>query len=197
MKLLIATNNKNKAREITEILGPYFDDIKTQKEAGIEIEVEEDGTTFQENAIKKAEETLKIAEGFDAVLSDDSGLKVDALGGAPGIYSARYSGEGHNDEKNKKKLLFELKDIPEEKRTARFACSIALARRNADTICVIDYVEGRISFEERGEKGFGYDPLFYYPPLQKTFAELEPDVKNSLSHRHNSLMRMKEEIEKL
>ena len=197
MKLLIATNNRNKAREISEILHPYFDDIQTLKDAGIEIEVEEDGTTFQENAIKKAEETLKVADGFDAVLSDDSGLMVDALGGAPGIYSARYSGEEHNDEKNKEKLLSELKDVPEDKRTARFACSIALARKNAETICVIDYAEGRIGFEQHGDKGFGYDPLFYYPPLGKTFAELEPEVKNSLSHRHKSLIRMKEEIEKL
>lgn len=196
MRLIIASNNSHKVREIKQILGQYFSETSTLREAGIDIDVVEDGTTFQENALKKAEEVLAAADGFDAALADDSGLMVDALDGAPGIFSARYAGEGHNDQENNAKLLKDMESVPDEKRTCRFACSIALVRRGMDPIVVIGYAEGVLLREKRGENGFGYDPLFYYPPLQKTFAELSADEKNAVSHRSRSLALLKEALER-
>jgi non-canonical purine NTP pyrophosphatase, rdgB/HAM1 family len=189
MKLLLATNNAHKAQEIREILSGSFSDIMTMREAGIELEVEENGTTFRENALKKAVETLAFAgDRFDAVLADDSGLCVDALDGAPGVYSARFSGEGHNDAANNAKLIALLKDVPENKRTARFCCCVALARTGMDPIAVQGEVEGTILHASRGENGFGYDSLFYYEPYGLSFAEIDAERKNAVSHRHNALM---------
>ena len=196
MRLIIASNNSHKVREIKQILGKYFSEMSTLREAGINIDVVEDGTTFQENALKKATEVLAAADGFDAALADDSGLMVDALDGAPGIYSARYAGEGHNDQENNAKLLKDMETVPDEKRTCRFASSIALARRGKDPIVVIGYAEGVLLREKHGENGFGYDPLFYYPPLQKTFAELSAEEKNAVSHRSRSLALLREELER-
>ncbi|MBR5805116.1 MAG: XTP/dITP diphosphatase [Clostridia bacterium] len=196
MRLIIASNNSHKVREIKQILGKYFSEMSTLREAGIDIDVVEDGTTFQENALKKATEVLAAADGFDAALADDSGLMVDALDGAPGIYSARYAGEGHNDQENNAKLLKDMETVPDEKRTCRFASSIALARRGKDPIVVIGYAEGVLLREKHGENGFGYDPLFYYPPLQKTFAELSAEEKNAVSHRSRSLALLREELER-
>ena len=196
MRLIIASNNSHKVREIRQILGQYFSEMSTLREAGIDIDVVEDGTTFQENALKKAEEVLAAADGFDAALADDSGLMVDALGGAPGIFSARYAGEGHNDQENNVKLLKDMESVPDEKRTCRFASSIALVLRGKEPIVVIGYAEGVLLREKHGENGFGYDPLFYYPPLQKTFAELSADEKNAVSHRSRSLALLKEALER-
>ena len=196
MRLIIASNNSHKVREIKQILGKYFSEMSTLREAGINIDVVEDGTTFQENALKKATEVLAAADGFDAALADDSGLMVDALDGAPGIYSARYAGEGHNDQENNAKLLKDMEAVQDEKRTCRFASSIALARRGKDPIIVIGYAEGVLLREKHGENGFGYDPLFYYPPLQKTFAELSAEEKNAVSHRSRSLALLREELER-
>ena len=196
MRLIIASNNSHKVREIKQILGQYFSEMSTLREAGIDIDVVEDGTTFQENALKKATEILAAADGFDAALADDSGLMVDALGGAPGIYSARYAGEGHNDQENNAKLLKDMENVPDEERTCRFASSIALVRRGKDPIVVIGYAEGILLREKHGENGFGYDPLFYYPPLQKTFAELSAEEKNAVSHRSRSLALLREELER-
>ena len=123
----------------------------------------------------------------DAVLSDDSGLMVDALGGAPGVYSARYAGEGHDDAANNAKLLDALKDVPGEKRTARFRTSVALIRRGMPAVTANGSVEGVILHSPQGENGFGYDPLFYYEPLKKSFAQLTPEEKNSVSHRRRAL----------
>ena len=196
MKLLLATNNAHKAQEIREILASDFSEILTMREAGIELEVEENGTTFRENALKKAEETLAFAgERFDAVLADDSGLCADALDGAPGVYSARFSGEGHNDAANNSKLVSLMQGVPEDKRTARFCCCIALARRNMDPIVVQGEVEGTILLESRGENGFGYDPFFYYAPFQKSFAELSAEEKNSVSHRRRALNLLREALD--
>ena len=196
MKLLLATNNAHKAKEISEILRDSFTEIVTMREAGIEYEVEEDGTTFRENAIKKAVETLAfVKDRFDAVLADDSGLCVDALGGAPGVYSARFSGEAHNDAANNKKLIELLKNTPEEARTARFCCCVALARIGHAPIAVQGEVEGTILHEARGENGFGYDPFFYYAPFQKSFAELSAEEKNSVSHRKRALMLLREALD--
>ena len=196
MRLIIASNNSHKVREIRQILGQYFSEMSTLKEAGITIDVVEDGTTFQENALKKAKEVLAAADGFDAALADDSGLMVDALNGAPGIYSARYAGEGHNDQENNAKLLKDMENVPDVKRTCRFASSIALVRRGKEPIVVIGYAEGVLLREKHGENGFGYDPLFFYPPLQKTFAELSADEKNAVSHRSRSLALLREALER-
>ena len=195
MRLIIASNNAHKVREIRQILGQYFSEMSTLKEAGIDIDVVEDGKTFQENALKKASEVLAAADGFDAALADDSGLMVDALDGAPGIYSARYAGEGHNDQENNVKLLKDMENVPDALRTCRFASSIALVRREKDPVVVIGYAEGVLLREKHGENGFGYDPLFYYPPLQKTFAELTAEEKNAVSHRSRSLALLREALQ--
>ena len=186
MKLIIASNNAHKMREIKEILGAEFPDMVTLKQAGLTIDVVEDGDTFQANAIKKAEE-VRIASGFPAALADDSGLIVDALGGAPGVYSARYAGEGHNDADNNAKLMRDMAGVPTEKRTCRFASAVALAREGKETICVMGYAEGILLTEAHGTNGFGYDPYFFYPPFGRSFAELSAEEKNSVSHRKHAL----------
>lgn len=186
MKLIIASNNAHKVSEIKAILGCFYDEILSLREAGIDIDVVEDADTFEGNALKKAREVFAVADA-DAVLSDDSGLMVDALGGAPGVYSARYAGEGHDDAANNAKLLDALKDVPGEKRTARFRTSVALIRRGMPVVTADGSVEGVILHSPQGENGFGYDPLFYYEPLKKSFAQLTPEEKNSVSHRRRAL----------
>ncbi len=196
MKLLLATNNAHKAQEIREILKDSFSEIATMREAGIELEVEETGMTFRENALKKAVETLAYAgDRFDAVLADDSGLCVDALDGAPGVFSARFSGEGHNDAANNAKLIRLLESVPDERRTAKFCCCVALARRGREPIVVQGEVEGTILHASRGENGFGYDPYFYYAPFGKSFAELSAEEKNAVSHRKRALMLLREALD--
>ena len=195
MKLIIASNNAHKVREIKEILHGYFSDIVTLKEAGLSIEVEEDGTTFEENAAKKARETLRLAQGFDAALADDSGLAVDALGGAPGVYSARYAGDCHDDELNNKKLMADMKDVPDGQRSCRFVSVIALARRDGTLLETRGEVEGTLLYGPQGENGFGYDPYFYYEPAGCSFAELSPEQKNAVSHRKRALEAMKAALE--
>lgn len=186
MKLIIASNNAHKVSEIKAILGCFYDEILSLREAGIDMDVVEDANTFEGNALKKAREVFAVADA-DAVLSDDSGLMVDALGGAPGVYSARYAGEGHDDAANNAKLLDALKDVPGEKRTARFRTSVALIRKGMPAVTANGSVEGRILRSSQGENGFGYDPLFYYEPLKKSFAQLTPEEKNSVSHRRRAL----------
>lgn len=196
MKLLLATNNAHKAREIREILKDSFTEIVTMRDAGVAFEVEEDGLTFRENALKKAVETLAfVSDRFDAVLADDSGLCVDALDGAPGVFSARFSGEAHNDAANNAKLIRLLKDVPDDRRTARFCCCVALARTGREPIAVQGEVEGTILHDARGENGFGYDPYFYYEPFGKSFAELSADEKNAVSHRKRALMLLREALD--
>lgn len=186
MKLIIASNNAHKVSEIKTILGCFYDEILSLREAGIDMDVVEDADTFEGNALKKAREVFAVADA-DAVLSDDSGLMVDALGGAPGVYSARYAGEGHDDAANNAKLLDALRDVPDEKRTARFCTSVALIRRGMPAVTANGNVEGVILHSPQGENGFGYDPLFYYEPLKKSFAQLTPEEKNSVSHRRRAL----------
>ncbi|MEG1523616.1 MAG: XTP/dITP diphosphatase [Clostridia bacterium] len=194
MKLIIASNNAHKVVEIREILSQDFSEMVTLKEAGLDIDVVEDGKTFLENAVKKAE-TVLIASGFSAALADDSGLIVDAIGGAPGVYSARYAGEGHNDTDNNAKLMQDMSSVSDERRSCRFACAIALARLGRETVTAIGYCEGRLLREAHGNNGFGYDPYFYYEPFSKTFAELSPEQKNSISHRKRALEALKEKLE--
>jgi XTP/dITP diphosphohydrolase len=186
MKLLIASNNAHKVREIEEILSGCFDEMVTMREAGLDIDVVEDGATFMENAVKKATEILNKS-GFDAALADDSGLCVDALDGAPGVYSARYAGEGHDDRANNARLMENMRDVPDEQRTCRFKCCVALARRGKPVLTVEGKAEGMLLRAPAGENGFGYDPYFFYPPLGKSFAELTAHEKNSVSHRRAAL----------
>lgn len=190
MKLLIASNNAHKVQEIQSILGDYFDEMVTMREAGLSIDVVEDGDTFEQNAVKKAVEVL-AASDFDAALADDSGLCVDYLGGAPGVHSARYAGgEGHNEAANNQKLMVDMAGVPEEKRTCRFVTCVALARKGRPVLCCRGEVEGRLLTAPAGKNGFGYDPYFFYPPLHKTFAQLTSEEKNSVSHRRNALLNL-------
>lgn len=187
MRLIIASNNANKVREIKEILGARFYEVLSMREAGIVLDVDEDADTFMGNARKKAEAVRQLAPS-DAVLADDSGLCVDALNGAPGVYSARYAGDGHDDAENRKKLLNALADVPFEDRGAHFACAMVLLGENIDDIEAYGRVDGKIMFEERGENGFGYDSLFLYEPFGLSFAEIDAERKNAVSHRRNALM---------
>lgn len=187
MKLIIATNNAHKAQEIRQILAGSFSALDTLREAGLAIEVVEDGATFAENAVKKAEQVLAAAPGYDAALSDDSGLAVDALGGAPGVYSARYAGPQHDDADNNRKLMADMAGVPDGQRGCRFVCAVALARRGRPTVTAEGACEGVLLHAPRGENGFGYDPYFYYPPAGRTFAELTGEAKNAVSHRRRAL----------
>ncbi|MDO4568113.1 MAG: RdgB/HAM1 family non-canonical purine NTP pyrophosphatase [Clostridia bacterium] len=195
MRLVIASNNAHKIREIREMLGGMFDEVISMAEAGIDLDVVEDGTTFMENALKKAHEVHALLPD-DAVLSDDSGLSVDALGGAPGVYSARFALDGHDDSANRQKLLRELRGVPDNERSARFECAMVLCRKGVKDIVCLGKVEGRILFEERGENGFGYDSLFYYEPAKLSFAEMTAEAKNHISHRHMALQGVLDELAK-
>ncbi len=192
-KLIIATNNQGKVREIKAILGGFYDEILSLKDAGIVADVVEDGETFHENAAKKAVEISRMVDGD--VLADDSGLCVDALDGAPGIYSARFSGEGADDRKNNEKLLSLVKN--ESNRRARFVCALVLANGGREKLYVEDCAEGEIIDEPRGENGFGYDPLFYVKEYGQTFAQIPAETKNVISHRAKALEKLKKEVEKL
>lgn len=188
-KIVAATKNKNKVREFKEIL-PSFD-IITQEEAGVDIDVEETGTTFRENALLKAKAIFEKT-GLPA-LADDSGLEVFALGGEPGVYSARYGGEGLDDKGRTNLLLKNMEDIEDELRGAQFACAIAFVTEEK-TYEVEGTCEGVIIREAKGNNGFGYDPVFYIPDKEKTLAEMTSDEKNEISHRGMALRKLAEII---
>ena len=191
MKLAIATNNAHKLQEIRAILSGQFDELLSLKDLGIDVDVEETGTTLEENALLKARTIQAICH--IPTLADDTGLMVDALGGAPGGYSARYAGEGHNDASNRALLLKNLQN--EQNRNAHFATVIAIVYPNGDFITSKGRVEGEILREERGNEGFGYDSLFYSYELKKTFAEASQEEKNSVSHRGRALRAMLEKLQ--
>ena len=180
-KLLLATNNKGKVREYKHMLKDLPFELVSPAEVGINTEVEETGESLEENARLKA--TTLARESKLLTLADDSGLEVDALGGEPGRLSARYAGEGASDEDRVNYLLSRLKDVPEGKRSARFRCVIAIAMPDDEVELCSGECEGVITLEPRGEKGFGYDPIFYLPELDKTMAELSLEEKNKVSHR--------------
>jgi XTP/dITP diphosphohydrolase len=188
-KLIIATNNAGKVKEIKAIFEGVYDEVLSLKEAGISLEVEEDGVTFEQNAVKRAVEAARVS-GSDA-LADDSGLCVEALGGAPGVYSARYAGPHATDALNNEKLLTALEST--ENRNAKFVSVVALARGN-EVITAYGEVSGVIARRASGRGGFGYDPLFFLPEMGQTFAELPADIKNSLSHRARALKALKEKL---
>lgn len=195
-KLIVASNNEHKILEIKEILKNFHIDVVSLKEAGIDVDVEENGTTFMENAHIKAEAIHKMI-GDSMVMADDSGLVVDALNGEPGVYSARYCGEHGNDKKNNEKLLEKLKNVDKDKRNAKFVCAIEVIGGNRKVINAQGEVEGVIVEEERGKDGFGYDPLFYVEEFKKTFAEMTSEEKNSISHRGRALNIVQEKMKDL
>ncbi|WP_280769823.1 XTP/dITP diphosphatase [Salipaludibacillus daqingensis] len=187
-EIFIATKNKGKISEFTAFFKEKGFIVKSLLDLEEDMDVVEDGNTFEDNAIKKAETIgKKIGK---AVLSDDSGLEVDALHGKPGIYSARFAGLNKSDEANNAKLLNELAGVEEKNRTARFVCSLAIYFPDGDTKTVRGTCEGFIAIEPRGDYGFGYDPLFFLPELDKTMAEVEKNEKNRISHRANALTKL-------
>lgn len=195
-KIIVASNNKGKISEIKALLSNYHYDVISMKEAGIDIDIEENGSTFYENAYIKASTIYKRFDGKCSVLADDSGLCVDALNGEPGIMSARFAGEHGNSEKNNEKLLELLKGVPERQRTAKFVCAIVFIAEGSRILKVKGEIEGLITEEARGKGGFGYDPLFYIPEYKKTFAELGSSIKNSISHRARALKELESSIKK-
>ncbi len=193
-KVIFATKNKGKIKEIQAVLGNSYK-VVTMEEAGIDIDVEENGSTFEENAAIKAEAIAKICG--ETVLADDSGLEIDYLNGEPGIYSARYMGHDTSYDIKNKSLIERLEGVPPEKRTARFVCAVAAAVPNKETLVVRGTMEGIIGYEIKGENGFGYDPIFFLPQYGKTSAEISPDEKNKISHRGKALRAIKEKLENL
>lgn len=198
--IIFATGNKNKMIEIRMILEDLGCKILSQKEAGIQADVVEDGKTFEENALIKATTIADIARKMPeyknaVVLADDSGLEIDALNKEPGIYSARYMGEDTSYDIKNQALIDRLEGVPDEKRTARFVCAIAAALPDGSTEVVRGTMEGRIGYEIAGENGFGYDPIFYLPQFGCSSAELEPEKKNELSHRGEGLRKMRKVLE--
>jgi XTP/dITP diphosphohydrolase len=191
--LVLATRNPGKTKEIRELLAGYPVDIKNLDDFGPIPEVEEDGATFEENAYKKASFTARVL-GIPA-MADDSGLEVHALNGEPGIYSARYAGPGATDDQNNSKLLERMKG--QKDRSATFVCLISIAVPCGVALTYEGRCEGVIATAPQGSGGFGYDPLFYYPPLEASFAQLSPDEKNRISHRGRALSEVRKEFEKV
>lgn len=194
-KIIFATGNEGKMREIKMIMADMDIEILSMKEAGISISVEENGGTFEENALIKARAVAACTD--EIVMADDSGLEVDYLNGEPGVFSARYLGEDTPYSTKNADIIRRLEGVPDEKRTARFVCAIAAVAPDGREFAVNGVIEGRIGYEERGAHGFGYDPIFYVPELGKTTAELPEEEKNKISHRGRALQLIKEELKKL
>ncbi|MDI6843754.1 MAG: XTP/dITP diphosphatase [Anaerosomatales bacterium] len=195
MRVVAASNNEGKLREIRHVLEPLgWEVLRASDVGGAAPDVEETGATFLENALLKAR---AYAETFDCVaLADDSGLEVDALGGAPGVRSARYAGEPSDDAANNAKLLAELAEVPASERTARFRCVVALVWPDGRVLAADGVCEGSIGFEPRGSGGFGYDPLFLPDATPgRTMGELSPDEKSAISHRGSALRALREALE--
>lgn len=191
-KLIFATGNEHKMIEIREILADSGYEILSMKEAGIDVDVEENGNTFEENAIIKAQAISKLTG--ELVLADDSGLEIDYLNKEPGIYSARYLGRDTSYQEKNTIILERLQGVEDEKRTARFVCAVAAAFSDGRTIVKRGTIEGIIGHEIAGENGFGYDPIFYLPEYGKTTAEISPEEKNKISHRGKALRLIREEL---
>lgn len=191
-EVIIATKNKGKAMEFEKLFLPLGLAVKTLLDYPEVEDVEETGTTFEENAVLKAE-TLSKLLGV-RVIGDDSGLQVDALEGRPGVYSARYAGSEKNDEANIDKVLEELQDVPESERTAKFSCALAMAEPGKETLTVFGTCEGRILRERRGTNGFGYDPVFFVVEEGKAMAELSSEKKNEISHRAMAIKQLERSL---
>lgn len=191
-KVIFATGNQGKMKEIREILGDLDIELLSLKDAGIQADIVEDGKTFEENAQIKARTVCSLTG--EIVLADDSGLEIDYLNKEPGIYSARYMGEDTSYRIKNANLIERLNGVPDEKRTARFVCAIAAAFPDGTMKTVRATMEGRIGYEEKGENGFGYDPIFYLPEYGCTSAELSMEEKNKISHRGKALKAIKDEL---
>lgn len=191
-RMIFATGNAGKMKEIRMILEGLGVPVVSMKEAGVKAEIDENGKSFEENAVIKAKTVMELTG--ETVLADDSGLEIDSLGGAPGVYSARYMGEDTSYDIKNSAILRQLDGVPWEKRTARFVCVIACAFPDGTVLTSRGVMEGVIGYERKGENGFGYDPIFYLPEYGCTSAELSPEQKNELSHRGKALRLMKEQI---
>jgi XTP/dITP diphosphohydrolase len=191
-EVVLATGNQGKVREFSKLLKGVFENVISLKQLDSPPEVIEDGITFRDNALKKAREIAEYSGKLS--LADDSGLEVEALDGRPGVSSARYSGPGATDKTNIEKLLAELGDNTHRK--ARFVCVLALVDPNGEEIVVEGFCEGEILTRPRGEGGFGYDPVFYLPEFKKTMAEIDPELKNDISHRSEALSKLKLELQR-
>ncbi len=193
-RIVFATGNAGKVKEIRMIMKDTGMEVVSMKEAGITIDIEENGSTYEENALLKARAVAACTN--DIVMADDSGLEIDYLNKEPGVLSARYMGEDTSYHIKNNSLIERLHGVPDEKRTARFVCAIAAVLPEGVEITTRATIEGRIGYEEKGENGFGYDPIFYVPEFQKTTAELTEEEKNQISHRGKALQLMKEELKK-
>ncbi len=194
-RIIAATQNKHKIEEIDEMTRAFGFEIVSRDDAGVgDLEVVEDGETFEENSFKKANEIMKVTG--EITIADDSGLEVDYLDGAPGVYSARFAGEDATDQDNNEKLITLLKDVPYDKRTARYVCVITLVIPNGKTLVARGEVEGHIVLEASGKNGFGYDPYFVPEGYDKTFGNFTMDEKNAISHRGKALEILRDLMEK-
>lgn len=197
MKIVFATGNKNKMKEIREILGSLGMEIISMAEAGVSDDIVEDGTTFEENSMIKAKGVAKALKEVDPelssqaiVMADDSGLEVDYLNKEPGVYSARYMGKDTSYTEKNNNIISRLEGVPDDKRTARFVCAISAVLPDGRDFCVRETMEGIIGYEIAGSNGFGYDPIFFLPQYGKTSAEISPEEKNAISHRGKALRAM-------
>lgn len=189
-RIIFATGNQKKMKEIREILADLDYEILSMKEAGVEMDIVEDGTTFEENALIKASAIAEVTG--DLVLADDSGLEIDYFDKAPGVYSARYLGVDTPYETKNRIILERMEGVEESKRTARFVCVIAAVFPDGTKKTVRGTIEGRIAYESKGENGFGYDPIFFLPEYGMTSAEISPEEKNRISHRGKALQKIRE-----
>ncbi len=195
MQIIFATKNEGKVKEVKMMLKDLGADVFTMTEAGIDIDIEEDGETFEENALIKAKAVMEKSGCL--VLADDSGLEIDYLNGDPGIKSARYMGHDTSYDIKNERILKLLEGVPEEERTARFVCAIAAAFPDGRTVTVRGTMEGIIGYEQKGENGFGYDPIFYVPEIGKYSAELPLKEKNKISHRGKALLLIKQKLKEM
>ena len=194
IEILFATSNAGKAKEVQAMFSDLDVDVKTLREEGIDIEIEENGQTFAENALIKAKAIAGMTDKI--VLADDSGLVVDYLNGEPGIYSARYMGEDTSYDIKNARILERMEGVPDDQRTARFVCAMAAIMPGGEVICTEGIMEGLIGYEMKGTNGFGYDPIFYLPEYGMTSSEISPEKKNEISHRGKALRKMQDELKK-
>ena len=189
-RIIFATTNENKVREVNMIMKDFDVELCTMKEAGVNVDIVEEGTTFEENAVIKAKTVMEMTG--EIAIADDSGLEVDYLDGAPGIYSARFLGEDTSYDIKNNYIIDKLKDAKGKERSARFVCAIAVAFPQGEVITCRGTIEGLIAYEQKGNNGFGYDPIVYVPEYEMTTGEMAPELKNSISHRGKALEQMKE-----
>ena len=194
IEILFATSNAGKAKEVQAMFSDLDVDVKTLREEGIDVAIEENGQTFAENALIKAKAIAGMTDKI--VLADDSGLVVDYLNGEPGIYSARYMGEDTSYDIKNARILELMEGVPDDQRTARFVCAMAAIMPGGEVICTEGIMEGLIGYEMKGTNGFGYDPIFYLPEYGMTSSEISPEKKNEISHRGKALRKMQDELKK-